>query len=98
MKITAKVDSHRVNQNYPCVLLNLLPLPEFHFEAKVYDVYGRELKNVRVELTRADLIPRNEWLMQVVQRMCDWKPTEFYPMLHDAVLYDEFLRGEWRIT
>jgi len=97
MKLTAKVDSHHTNPNYKCLLVNLLPLPEFHWTAKVY-VNGKlvEGPHVRVVLTKADLIPRNEWLMQVVQGMSDWKPTEFYPVLRTAVLMGDFERGEWR--
>ena len=86
---TAKVDSHHTNPNYKCLLLNLLPLPEFHFKAVVRDEHGRILKNVSVELVKADLIPTYEWMIEANKLMCRWKP-EYVRMLTNAVLMGDF--------
>ena len=94
-KLTHKVDSHHINPSYKCLLIDLLPLPEFHFEAKAYGPDGKELKDAQIVLTKADLIPRNEWLMEVIQQMVNWKPTEFYPILYHAVIMGDLEKGEW---
>jgi len=81
---TKHVDSHHTNPDYRCLLVNLLPLPEFH-----YRINGKGV------LVKADLMPTYEWMMRLVQKMVDWKP-EYKAMLNSAVVMGDFERGEYR--
>lgn len=84
-QFTKKVDSHRINERYKCLLLDLSRLPEFHYKAIVRDERGRILRNVTVQLVKADLMPTYDWMMEANRLMCAWKP-EFAVKLYNAVM------------
>lgn len=88
--ITSKVDSHYWNQNYKCLVVNLLPLPEFHIDAIVYDKNGCVLDDVTVVVTKADLVPKTDWGLEFAHEMSAWKPTEFGETLNLAVHMGDF--------
>lgn len=113
MKITAKVDSHYINQQYKTLIIDLTPYTKpgqwIHYDLAWnkkrkwnITVNGHKvdvatmLKMLDVKIGRINMVPTNEWLMQVVQGMVDWKPSEFYPLLRTAVLMGDFETGEWR--
>lgn len=94
--ITSKVDSHFWNQNYKCLVVNLLPLPEFHIDATVYDKNGDVIPDATVVVTKADLVPKTDWSLDFTHQMASWKPTEFLESLEVAVTMGDFDRGEYR--
>lgn len=94
--ITSKVDSHFWNQNYKCLVVNLLPLPEFHMEATVYDRNGRVIPDATVVVTKADLVPKTDWGLDFNHHMASWKPTEFLESLEVAVTMGDFHKRNWR--
>jgi len=65
-KQTSKVDYHHTNQNYECLLVDLLREPTFHWTAKAYDAMGHEIRGAHVVLTKADLMPTNRWVSDMV--------------------------------
>lgn len=79
--VTHKVDSHRVNPKYKCLMIDLLKEPWFHYEIKM--VEGRPV------LTKANIIPTYEWALELNEQMCRWKP-DFAEALRIAVIMGDF--------
>ena len=79
--ITHKVDSHRVNPNYKCLVIDLLKEPWFHYEIKM--VNGKPV------LTKANIIPTYEWMLDANHQMCRWKP-DYAETLRVAVMMGDF--------
>ena len=86
---TVKVDSHHTNQDYKCLRLHFKSLKEFHWTVIVRDKEGHILRDVSVELVKANLIPTYEWMIEANKLMCRWKP-EYLRMLTNAVLMGDF--------
>jgi len=63
VKVTRKVDSHHTNPRYRCLLVDLLNDSTFHH---------------RIEngvLVKADFMPTDEFVMELVRRLCKRSPT-----------------------
>jgi len=74
LKVTHRVDSHRVNPRYKCLVINLLGDPTFHY------------KVVKGRLVKADWMPRDDDLLEVIRRLAQLSPT-FRKKLWNEVMW-----------
>jgi hypothetical protein len=61
LRVTRDVDSHRVNPNYPTLVVEWRVLEDSNFRIR--------------SLSEADWCPRDEEIIEVVDRMLDLSPT-----------------------
>ena len=74
-QITHKVDSHHTNPNYKCLLVNLLNEPTFHYIVK------------DGVLSKADLMPTDEFVLELCRLMATVSPTFRDELVRLAVEY-----------
>jgi len=74
-KLTHKVDSHHTNASYKCLLVDLLNDPTFHF-------YVEDGK-----LVKADLMPTDEFVLELCRLMATVSPTFRSELVRLAVEY-----------
>ena len=76
-KITHKVDSHRVNPRYPCLIINLLNDRTFHYKIR------------NGALVKADIMPTDDWALELCKFMYKISPS-FREKLVTAIILGDW--------
>jgi len=63
LTITNNVDSHYINQDYECLLVDLLNEQWFHYQIE------------NGELVKADVMPSDKWVLELCEKLASVSPS-----------------------